>query len=383
MRRPRPATTATSLPWPWRVAVVLAILVGGALLAAALAYWGWRWFSPSVPPAPPAATSTSIDRLIAAAPFGRAEAPPPSAPTGPAPAGPPPGLPADARLLGVFAGRDGEGYALLRLPDVGPLLVRRGQDIVPGTRLDAVRPDSIDIIAAGGTREIVLRPDPAVGGGAAAGSNAGARPPARGPAPSSAGPGGASGPSAQVAAAHNPACIPPAGFSGATYRLNAELLTGMAAQPQSWAALLAPKSGVLVVRDETGLASMLGMKAGDRLQDANGIALTTIDDVLAAVVKPLVASQQVRLKGNREGRTREWLFLNAGSCPVGSRNAPAVAAAAGAGAAAAAAPGAGATGATAAPATASSSPAPQAVPAPSGTSSSKIGSRRQRGASTE
>ncbi len=57
------------------------------------------------------------------------------------------------------------------------------------------------------------------------------------------------------------------------------------------------------------------MKAGDRMVQANGIALTAIDDVLTAVVKPLVASQPVRLTGTRDGKSREWLFLNAGACP--------------------------------------------------------------------
>jgi S1-C subfamily serine protease len=60
---------------------------------------------------------------------------------------------------------------------------------------------------------------------------------------------------------------------------------------------------------------MLGMKAGDRIVQANGIALLAIDDVLSAIVKPLSASQPVRLSGARGGKPREWLFLNAGACP--------------------------------------------------------------------
>jgi len=89
----------------------------------------------------------------------------------------------------------------------------------------------------------------------------------------------------------------------------------MGARPESWTAMLAPAQGALVVRDETGLAPMLGMKAGDRIAQANGVALGSIDDVLAVVVKPLVASQAVRLSGTRGGQPREWLFLNAGACP--------------------------------------------------------------------
>jgi len=59
---------------------------------------------------------------------------------------------------------------------------------------------------------------------------------------------------------------------------------------------------------------MLGLKRGDRVQQANGIALTTPDDVSSAVLKPLVASQAVRLTGTRDGQPRELLLLNAGAC---------------------------------------------------------------------
>jgi hypothetical protein len=60
---------------------------------------------------------------------------------------------------------------------------------------------------------------------------------------------------------------------------------------------------------------MLGMKAGDRMAQANGIALATVDDVLVAFVKPLVASQAVHVSGTRDGKSADWLFLNAGACP--------------------------------------------------------------------
>jgi hypothetical protein len=172
------------------------------------------------------------------------------------------------------------------------VLAKSGQDIVDGVALDAVRPDGIRIRERGTLRDIPLRPGTAL--------------PAPGPRPSA----------AAGAAAPRAACALPAGFSGPVYRLNAELLSGMAAQPQSWAALLAPANGALVVRDETGLAAMLGMKAGDRVTQANGIALAAVDDVLTAIVKPLAASQPVRLLGARDGKPREWLFLNAGACPA-------------------------------------------------------------------
>ena len=74
-------------------------------------------------------------------------------------------------------------------------------------------------------------------------------------------------------------------------------------------------AGGLAVRDGSGFATMLGMKTGDRMTQANGIALTGIDDVQVAFVRPLIASQPVRVAGIRDGKPSEWLFLNAGACP--------------------------------------------------------------------
>ncbi len=106
--------------------------------------------------------------------------------------------------------------------------------------------------------------------------------------------------------------------------MNAELLTGMGAQPDAWRALLTVAPGPagaagapagLAVRDQSGFGAMLGLKDGDRITMANGIPLATPDDVLAAVVKPLTANLSVRVSGTREGKPAEWLLLNAGACP--------------------------------------------------------------------
>jgi hypothetical protein len=51
------------------------------------------------------------------------------------------------------------------------------------------------------------------------------------------------------------------------------------------------------------------------MTQANGIALASVDDVLLALVKPLVANQPVRVAGTRDGKPAEWLFVNAGVCP--------------------------------------------------------------------
>ncbi len=292
------------------------MLAAGAVLALVIAYWGWRAFGPAAmaPSAQPTALPEAAGKaIIAAAPFGRAPpAPVDAAAAGGATTGS--GLQADARLLGVFAARDGTGYALLRFPDRGAVLVASGQDIAPDVKLEAVRPDGIRIRDRGTSRDIPLRsstPPPAA-------APATSPPSTRrtiGSASAAAAAAPAATPTVAAAGASRAGCALPAGFSGPVYRLNAELLTGMAAQPASWGALLAPANGALIVRDATGLATMLGMKTGDRMLQANGIALAAIDDMLSAVVKPLVASQPVRVSGTRDGKPREWLFLNAGACP--------------------------------------------------------------------
>ena len=44
--------------------------------------------------------------------------------------------------------------------------------------------------------------------------------------------------------------------------------------------------------------------SGDRIMQANGIALQAPDDVPSAVIRPLIANQGVRIVGSRAGTTR-------------------------------------------------------------------------------
>lgn len=276
---------AAGLPWGWRIASWIATAIGIVLLGYVIALWGWRWLGPPpavvAPPAPPERWTPAI---VAAPLFGRAGAPQP------VDSGAPATLQGDTRLLGVFAEADGAGYALFRVPDRGPILVKAGAEIASGVTLVEVRPSGVRIRDHGEARDIELR---------TASSAAGAAP------AKTAAPRGAT----------RVACAPPPGFKGPVYRLNAELLTGVASRPESWQALLAPVAGGLAVRDGSGFAMMLGMKTGDRMTQANGIALTGIDDVQVAFVRPLIASQPVRVAGIRDGKPSEWLFLNAGACP--------------------------------------------------------------------
>jgi len=98
-------------------------------------------------------------------------------------------------------------------------------------------------------------------------------------------------------------------------RLNAELLGGMMTTTDAWKALVEPGAGALIVRDQSGFASNLGLKNGDRVESANGIALAVPADIPAMVLQPLTRSQPVWLAGSRDGKPQHWLYLNAGACP--------------------------------------------------------------------
>lgn len=271
---------AGKMPWPWRAAAACATMLAGLALALVVAHWGWRWLGPLSPPlAPPPAPERWTAAIVAAPLFGRADSAATIAKAVP--------LQGDTRLLGVFAERDGEGYALFRLPDRGPLLVRTGQEIARDVKLEAVKNDGVRIRDHGEVREIALRNQPPAITGSADRTRS---------------------------TVLRAACAAPAGYKGAIYKLNAELLTGIAAQPDSWKALLVVENGGLAIRDNSGFSTMLGMRAGDRMTQANGIALGGVDDLLVAFVKPLLANQQVRVAGTRDGKPAEWLFVNAGAC---------------------------------------------------------------------
>jgi type II secretory pathway component PulC len=262
-----------------------AIVAATALLAFVVAYWATRALAPPPVHIAPAAPADPVATILAS---GLMRAP-----------GAPPAVEAkkeettlagDTRLVGVFAESDGRGYALFRLAS-GPRLVGQGQEIAQGATLVAVRPDGITIRDAGGERRVALRGEPAPKA-APAGNVVAAKSP------------------------RNPACVPPPGFKGTVLRLNAELFQGIIGKPESWAAIVVPDQGALAVRDDSGFVAMLAMKKGDRLLQANGVPLSAPDDVVGAVLRPLASQQAVRVVGTRDGLPREWLLLNAGSCPA-------------------------------------------------------------------
>jgi hypothetical protein len=262
-----------------RIAVAFANLIAFAALAAVLAYWGWRWFGPAPIHIPPAPVNDPAAAFAVSPPFGASSgaSEPTAAPTV---------LTGDTRLLGVLSEPDGKGRALFRFADGSARLVAAGEPLSPGTTLVAVRPDGVTIRDAGGERAIALRAQAV-----------------------------ASALGAKRAAVASAACALPAGYKGPVVKLNAELVQGLISQPESLRAIADARDGALVIRDEAGFAAMLGMKKGDRVAQANGIALRAPDDVIVAVLRPLAASQPVRLVGSRGSEPRELMLLNASVCP--------------------------------------------------------------------
>ena len=254
----------------------LAVLLAAALLAIVVAWWGWRAFGPAPVAFVPAAVQEPALVLLASGLFA-APATAPAATDAPARA-----VAGDVRLLGVLAEDGDRGFALFRTP-AGPKLVAAGKPIGDDVSLVSVQRDGVTVRDANGERRLVLR--------------------------------AVALPALPKTTARAAACTPPSGFKGDTLRLNAELVGGIIAQPDAWSALAAPDSGALTVRDDSGFSAMLAMKKGDRIEVANGIALRAPDDIVAAVLRPLTAGQAVRLVGSRGGVKREWLLLNAGTCP--------------------------------------------------------------------
>ena len=136
------ATAETAAP-PWRSRIIAggSMFAALALLAIVLAYWGWRWFGPAPVVIPQSDTQAEYTRRISAAHLFGTRAPVASAGESAAVSG-------ELRLLGVFAQQDGRGYALFRGAR-GALLAAAGTDVVPGVRVEAVRPGGVTLIESG------------------------------------------------------------------------------------------------------------------------------------------------------------------------------------------------------------------------------------------
>ena len=268
-----------------KMLAAFATFAAACALALVVAYWGWRIVGPApIHIAAPAPADPAMT-IIAADLFGGDATSASQQPLAQAT------LPGDARLLGVIAEPSQQGYALFRLRS-GPKLVAQGQEIVSGVTLASVEPFAVTIREGGRERRFVLHED------ASTSTNGQSQPLVRTSAASS----------SPRASARNATCAPPPGFQGNVVRINAELLGGLSGDAGPWRMLLTSAGDALVVREDGGFAAMLGLRAGDRITQANGIALRVPDDVASAVVRPLVANQGVRVVGSRAGTKHElWL----------------------------------------------------------------------------
>ena len=282
-----------------RIAASIATLAAWCALVAVVAWWGWQLFGPArvqiaaIAPRNPAAT------IVAANLFAAGSAPPATRAfaSDATRAG-------DAHLLGIIAEPAKDGYALFSLPG-GPRVVKAGQDITPDARITSITPNTVTVREGAVERELRLRPE-----GRAAPQSSPGIPGASGTA--------AAATSARVSAGgalatprsaiSKASCAAPAGFGGAIVRLNAELLGGLGSDTAPWRRLLAATPRGLVVTQASGYSAMLGLKVGDHISQANGIALRSPDDVTSAVLRPLIANQGVRILGSRNGAPQElWL----------------------------------------------------------------------------
>jgi hypothetical protein len=290
-----PAIIATHAGW--RAAAVVSALAAGAALAFVIAYWTWKVIGPAPVHVAPAEVEDPAATILAGRLFGAARESAPSAA--------PSDTLGDVRLLGIVARRDGVGYALFRQPS-GARFVATGDDVAPGLRLVAITNDGVTLRGSSGEHALALR-----GGAAhdaAPAPNASTKRPTIQPIPPAPAP-----PGLNVGSSALSKCNPPAGFKGEIVRLNVELVGGLIAQPETWRSMVESRKGALVVRDAGGFGQMLGLQPGDRVEQANGIALTAPDDVVGAVLRPLAANQPVRLTGKRNGQKRELWIANA-SC---------------------------------------------------------------------
>lgn len=277
-----------------RAAGALATLVAGAILAAVIAYWVWQAVGPKPVRIAPRAPADPAATLIASGLFGGNAGPGVTVDSSATE------VQGDARLLGTIAEDGGKGYAVFRVGST-PKVVAAGEAITGAATLVSVAPQSV-IVREGGREHTLPLWSPR------ATTATQTAPPMEAPTTTSMPAPMRASSAVRTASAQSSTCAPPAGFAGPVIRLNAELLAGLREQPAAWTSLLAGSADGLVVRASGGYAAMLGLSAGDRIEQANGVALRSPDDVASAVLRPLSESQGVRLRGTHDGTQRDvWV----------------------------------------------------------------------------
>ncbi|MBI3149832.1 MAG: hypothetical protein HYZ17_15090 [Betaproteobacteria bacterium] len=260
--------------WAARLATVATVL-GLALLAWVLAFWIWRWLEPAAVFPPAAQVADPVQVLRDGALFGHAPRSTANSPLEAATAG-------AHRLLGVFAQSGGGGWALLKRADNSVRLLREGEEIQTGEKLDLVLPQGVEILQGGARHKLTLGrvdSDPRVGGGALSG----------------------------------PCPLSPEERRRAFY-VRPELLSGIAQGLNGARKLFRQHGGAWVVAVDDPALAALGFEAGDRIERGNGVPLLSEDALRGAIVEPVLQSRVLRLSGQRKGKAREWIYANAALC---------------------------------------------------------------------
>lgn len=151
----RSPTTPTSARAPLARAARWAGVIVWMLAGLQAAYWGWQGWgraAPSQPqPLPPASAPVIDAQRVARALGGGETAGTVAESSSPAPgAGP-------WRLVGVVAGRDGAGSAVLARDGQPPRAVRQGTALPDGWRVARVERDAVTLVPTGGGEAVTLR----------------------------------------------------------------------------------------------------------------------------------------------------------------------------------------------------------------------------------
>ncbi|CAG0952328.1 hypothetical protein BURK2_00267 [Burkholderiales bacterium] len=261
-----------------KFAARLAQLLGLGVLVWVAAYWIWEGLRPAIVPEPPVVTADALRVLDEWAPFGR------GAPAAPGAAAAPSAASTDLLLLGVAAQADGDGWALLQRSDKTIRLLRAGAEIAPGLRLAKVFPHGVEVVKDGVGRKLELRR-----------ARSAAHPAA---------------PAAPVTS-----CPANAEERRRAYFVHPELLTGFAKGMEAARKQFRQDGGAWVVVELDPALAALGFAVGDRIEKGNGVPLLTEDSLRSAIFEPVMQSRLLRLSGTRQGKAKEWIYVNAALCP--------------------------------------------------------------------
>lgn len=260
-----------------KLAARLARVLGLGVLVWVAAYWIWEGLRPAAVAEPPVVPADALPVLNELAPFGR------SVPAAPAASAAPAAGSGDLLLLGVAAEADGDGWALLQKSDKSVRLLRAGAEIAPGLRLGKVFPQGVEVVKDGVGRKLELR---------------------------------RAGLAANPAAPAGPVASCPASAEERrrAFFVHPELLTGFAKGLEAARKLFRQEGGAWVVVELDPALAALGFAVGDRIEKGNGVPLLTEDSLRSAIFGPVMQSRLLRLSGTRQGKAKEWIYVNAALC---------------------------------------------------------------------